>query len=98
VLLDFVTVVSVVPAALDACLCNCATERLRVNVVRESPPTVDLHNGYPLPVLSLEMGIAVDGDLAQLEAEVVVRLSDDSPRRLAEMAAGRGVEDDLGYG
>jgi len=67
-------------------------------VVREAPPPVDLHDRDPLAIRSLEVGIAVDWDLAQLEAELVARRGDDAPGRLAEVAARRGEEDDLGYG
>jgi hypothetical protein len=69
-----------------------------VHVIHEAAPSVDLDDRDPLPVCRLETGIAVDGDLPQIEAELLLRLPDDAPRRLAEMAAGRRVEDDLGYG
>ena len=79
-------------------MCNRATQRVRMDVVDETPPAVDLHHGDPLAVGGLELGIAVDRHLAQLEAELVARSRDDAPGRLAEMAARRGEEDDLGYG
>jgi hypothetical protein len=79
-------------------LCNRTTKRVRVHVVREAPPPVDLHDRDPLAIRSLELGIAVDRDLPQLEAELVARSGDDAPGRLAEVAARRGEEDDLGYG
>jgi hypothetical protein len=79
-------------------LCNRTTEGVRVHVIDETAPAVDLHHGDPLAVLRLELGIAVDRDLAQLEAELVLCLRDDAPGRLAEVAARRGVEDDLSYG
>jgi hypothetical protein len=69
-----------------------------MDVVDEAPPAVDLHDRDPLAIRSLERGIALDRDLPQLEAELVPRSGDDAPGRLAEMAAGRGEEDDLGYG
>jgi hypothetical protein len=69
-----------------------------VHVVRESPPTVDLDYRDALPVGGLELRVAVDWDLAQVEAELVLRLPHDAPRRFAEVAPGRGVEDDLSYG
>jgi hypothetical protein len=97
-LLDFVTAFSVVAAALAACLCNRPAERVGVDVVDETPPAVDLDDGDPLPVLGLEPGVAVDPDLAQLEAELVPRRADDAAGGLAEMTARRGVEDDFGYG
>jgi hypothetical protein len=69
-----------------------------VDVVHEAAAAVDLDDGDPLPVTGLERGIAVDRDLAQVEAELVTRRRDDAAGRLAEVAARRGVEDDLGYG
>jgi hypothetical protein len=69
-----------------------------VHVVDEAPPSVDLDDRDPFPVLHFELLDAVDRDLAQLEAELVARGAHDPPRRLAEMAAGGGVEDDLRYG
>ena len=69
-----------------------------MHVVHEATPPVDLHDRDPLAVLRLELGIAVDHNLSQLEAEIVVRSRNDALGRLAEMAARRGEEDDLGYG
>jgi hypothetical protein len=69
-----------------------------VDVVHETPPAVDLDDRDPLPVPGLELGVAVDRHLAQLEAELVPRRADDAAGGLAEMAARRGVEDDFGYG
>ena len=69
-----------------------------MHVVDEAPSSVDLDHRDPLPVLRLEVLDAVDRDLAQLEAELVAHGAHDPPRRLAEMAAGGRVEDDLRYG
>jgi hypothetical protein len=69
-----------------------------VDVVDEAPPAVDLDDRYPLPVVGLELGVAVDLDLPQLEPELVAGSRDDPASRLAEVAAGRRVEDDCGYG
>jgi len=69
-----------------------------MNVIDEAPPAVDLDDRDPLPVRRLELGIAVDRDLPQLEAELVPCLRDHPPGRLAEVATRRGVEDDFGYG
>ena len=95
---DFVTAFSVVPADLAARLCNRPAQRVGVHVVDEAPPPVDLHDRDPLAVRRLELGVAVDRDLPQLEAELVVRSGDDAPGSRAEVAARRGEEDDLGYG
>jgi len=71
-----------------------------MDVVDEAPPPIDLHDRDPLPVRNLELGVAVDRNLAQLEAELVSRRRDDAPGRLAEVAARRGVkrDDRNGYG
>jgi hypothetical protein len=69
-----------------------------VHVIDETPPPIDLHHRDPLAVRALELGIAVDRDLPQLEAELVSRLRDDTPGRLAQVAARGGEEDDLRYG
>jgi hypothetical protein len=79
-------------------LCNRTAKRVRVDVVDETPPSVDLDHGDPLAVLRLELVVAVDRDLPQLEAELIARRADDAPRRRAKMAARGGVEDDLRYG
>jgi hypothetical protein len=79
-------------------LCNRTAKRIGVHVIDETAPSVDLHDRDPLPVGRLELGIAVDGDLPQCEAELLVRGADDAARSRAEMAAGGRVENDLGYG
>jgi hypothetical protein len=79
-------------------LCNRFPERVGVHVIDETAPAVDLDDRDPLAVPGLELGIAVDRHLPQLEAELVARSRDDAPRRLAEVAARRGEEDDLSYG
>jgi hypothetical protein len=79
-------------------LCKRPAQRIRVHVVDESPPAVDLDDRDPLAVLRLEPRVAVDRDLAQLEAELVAGGGDDPAGRRAEMAARRGEEDDFGYG
>jgi hypothetical protein len=79
-------------------LCNRATQGVRVDVVDEPPPSVDLDHRDPLPVRGLEPRVTVDRDLLQLEAELVARRRDDAARRRAEVAARGGVEDDFRYG
>src|SRR5262249_25021681 len=94
----FVTAFSVLPAALSLLLCNPSPPRVRVHVIDETAPAVDLHDRDPLTVGGLELRIAVDRDFPQLEAELVMRGGDDAPGRRAEVATRRGVEDDVGYG
>jgi hypothetical protein len=69
-----------------------------MDVVDEAAPAVDLHDRDPLTVGGFELGIAVDLDLSQLEAELVARSGDDAAGPLAEVAARRGEENDLDYG
>jgi hypothetical protein len=79
-------------------LCNRSPECVRVHVVHEPPASVDLDDRDPFAVRRLELVVAVDRDLPQVEAELGPRRADDAARRLAEMAAGGRVENDLGYG
>jgi hypothetical protein len=70
-------------------------ECLRIDVVDEGPLAVDLDHGQPLPVLRLELRIAVDLDLSQLERNCPLNLGDDRARSPAEVAALRVVEGDV---
>jgi hypothetical protein len=78
----------------------CAEKRLPLDVVGEAAPAVDLDDRDPLPVGRLQRGIARDVDLPQLELGVATESGEHLPRPLAEVAAGRRVEDDprAGYG
>jgi hypothetical protein len=69
-----------------------------MDVVDEAASAVDLEDGDPLAVRRLQHRIAVDRDLPQLEAQLVVCRADDPAGRRAQVAARRRVEDDLGYG
>jgi hypothetical protein len=79
-------------------LCEPAAERVGVHVVSEDPLAVDLDHGQPLPVARLELGIAGDVDLLQLEVLFAAQLGQLRSRALAEMAVGGVVEGDLDYG
>jgi hypothetical protein len=72
-----------------------AAESSWIHVVDESALAVDLHDGEPLPVTRLQLGIAVDLDFLQLERDLLAYLRDDLPRALAQMAGLGVVEDDL---
>ena len=67
-----------------------------MNVVGEHPLAVDLHHRQPLPVARLEVRVARDVDLHELEAELGPQLLELLPRALAEVAARRVVERDYG--
>jgi hypothetical protein len=77
-----------------------AQKRLRLDVVGEAAPAVDLDDRDPLPVSRLQCRIAGDVDLPQLELGLPAEPGQHLPRPLAEVAALGGVEDDLraGYG
>ena len=75
-----------------------ATQRRLVDEVDEGSLPVDLDHGQPFPVARLELRVAANVDLLQLETELVTHSGDRLPSPLAEMAADRVVDDDLGYG
>jgi hypothetical protein len=79
-------------------LCNRPPQRVGVHVIDKTALPVDLHDRDPLAVGGLELGVAVDCDLAQLEAEFLLRSLDDSLGGYAEVAARRSEEGDFGYG
>jgi hypothetical protein len=79
-------------------LCDLAAEGFGLDEVRERSPAVDLHDGQPRAIAGLELGVAADVDLVQLEPELLLRPADDAARGRAEMAALGVVEDDAGYG
>ncbi len=79
-------------------LCEPSAERFGVHVVREDPLAVDLDHGQPLAVARLELRLAGDVDLLQLEALFAAQLGQLRPRALAEMAVGGVVEGDPDYG
>ena len=60
-----------------------------MDVVDEGPLAVDLDDRQPLAVARLELGLAVDGDLASSNAELVTQRATPRERPLAEVAAAR---------
>ncbi len=71
-----------------------APKRTFVDEVDERALAVDLDHWQPLPVPRLEIGVSVDLDVLQLEGNVFPHALHDVERALAEVAAGRPVEDD----
>jgi hypothetical protein len=70
-----------------------------VNVVGEDALAFDLDDRQPLAVARLELGIAADVDLLELERVPRADVLEHLPRPLAEVTAGRGEERDAnGYG
>ena len=92
------------PARLRGCagglsaptLCaQLAEERSLVQVVDERALAVDLDHRQPLAIASLELGVAADVDLAQLELVLLPQRCELRARPLAQVAALGVVEDDL---
>ena len=79
-------------------MCELAPEPAGIHVVDERPPAADLHDRQELTVASLEIGVARDVDDGEREAELGPQLLDDRARAIAQVAALRVVEDDLGRG
>ncbi|HVN60709.1 MAG TPA: hypothetical protein VMT59_05570 [Gaiellaceae bacterium] len=71
-------------------------ERVRVNVVGEDPLAVELDDRERLAVAGLELRVARDVDLLELEAELGAKLLELPARPLAEVAALCVVERDYG--
>jgi hypothetical protein len=79
-------------------LCDLLAQRVGLHEVRERALAVDLDDGEPLAIPRLELGVACDVHLLQLEPDVVPRGLDDAKRGRAEVTALRVVDDDPGYG
>ena len=63
-----------------------------MHVVREGPLAVDLDHGQPLAITRLELRLAGDVDLLELEGLLATELGQLRSRALAEMAVGSVVE------
>src|SRR5829696_165020 len=87
--------------ALCLCLCGLQTadQRVGMDVVGEDALPVDLHHRQPLAVAGLELRIAGDVDLVEIEVMPCAHGLEHLARSLAEVTAGRGEERDPdGYG
>jgi hypothetical protein len=79
-------------------LCQPSAQSVRRHEVDERPDAVDLDHRDQLAITRLELRLAVDPDLLELEPELVPQCDDGLPRLLAEVAAGRPVEANADYG
>jgi hypothetical protein len=79
-------------------LCELAAQSVRRHEVDELLPTVDLDDRDQLAVARLELGIAVDRHLLELEPELLTRRDERLPRTPAQVAALGAVQPDDGYG
>jgi hypothetical protein len=73
-------------------------ERLGVDEPGEGALAVDLDDRQVLAVPRLELRIAADVDHLELERHLAPDGVDGLERRVAEVAAGSGVDADAGYG
>jgi hypothetical protein len=70
-----------------------------MDVVGENALALDLHDGQPLAVAGLELGVAADVDLLELERMPRTHGLEHAASTLAEVTAGRREERDAnGYG
>ena len=76
------------------CCRQLAPEGLRLNVVSANPLAVDLDDRDQFAVTLLELGVAVDRDLGELETELAAELGELCLGPLAEVAARSPVKDD----
>jgi hypothetical protein len=78
------------------CRGQLSPERLRLDVVGADPLAVDLDDRDQLPVTPLELRVAVDRDLRELEAELAGKSEKLGPCAFAEVTACCRVKNDLG--
>ena len=78
-------------------LCDTPAKRIRLHVVGADDVTADLDDRDALPIALLELLVARDVHLGELEAELVLQLAELRARELAQVASLRAVEDDF-YG
>ena len=79
-------------------MCDLPAQRSGLDEECERALAVDLHDRKPLAVAGLELRVAADVDLLELEPQLVPRRVDDPARRGAQVAPLGVVEDDVGYG
>ncbi|HEY3051710.1 MAG TPA: hypothetical protein VGJ40_08275 [Gaiellaceae bacterium] len=79
-------------------MCEPSPQGIGRHEVDEGLVAVDLDDRNQLAVARLELGVAVDQDLLQLEAELVTERRDGLPCALAQVAVLRAVEPQPGYG
>jgi hypothetical protein len=73
-------------------------QRVRLDPVDRQPLAVELEHGEPFAVTPLEVGIAGDLDLLDVEAELGAERLQVLARPLAEVAIARDVERERGQG
>jgi hypothetical protein len=79
-------------------LCEPSPQGIRLHEVDECLLSIDLDDREQLAVAGLEVGVAVDQDLLELETELVTERGDGLARTLAEVTALRRIQPYEGYG
>jgi hypothetical protein len=79
-------------------LCELSAQGVRRNEVDERLHAVDFDHRNQLAVARLELLVAVDRDLLELEPELVTQRDDGLASPLAQVAARGPVQPDEGYG
>jgi len=72
-----------------------ASERGSVDVIDKGALPADLDHRQPLTVASLQLGVAADVHLLEVEAQLRPRLLERRTRPFAEVAAARRIENDV---
>ena len=75
-------------------MCELRAERIWFYEIDEGPFSVDLDDRKQLSVARLQVRVAVDRDLLQLEPELLAKLAHRRARPLAEVAVGGVVQAD----
>ena len=75
-------------------MCELPAQGVRRHEVDERLHAVDLHHWNQLAIPRLELGIAVDRNLLELEPELVAQGGDGLSRALAEVAPSGAVKPD----
>lgn len=73
-------------------------ERSLVDVVDERALPVDLHDRQPFAITRLELGVAADVDLFEIERRVVAHTNEQVARTFAEVATSSVIERDAPQG
>jgi hypothetical protein len=81
-------------APRELTLCQLPAQPVERDEVREGLLPVDLHDRNQLPITRLQVGVAADVDLLELEAELLSKSVHRRPRPLAEVAPLRNIEPD----
>ena len=75
-------------------MCELPPQRIGRHEVDESLLPVDLDDGDQFPIARFQLLVSVDGNLLELESELIPELGDSRARPLAQVAIDRVVQAD----